>query len=82
MKMPITPDPHSSVMTDKTIAELNQVQGNKKVIWKAPAELWFKLDDGTVFRVKCEKCGSTIGIWIVAGPLLMCRKCGAQFVLA
>ena len=68
-------------MTDKTIPELNQISGNKRIIWKAPAELWFELEDRTVVRVKCENCGSTIGIWILEGPLLMCRKCGAQFVL-
>ena len=68
-------------MTDKTISELNKIPGNKKIIWKAPAELWFELEDKTVVRVKCEKCGSTIGIWILEGSLLMCRKCGAQFVL-
>ena len=68
-------------MTDKTIAELNQIPGNKKIIWKAPAELWFELEDRTVVRVKCEKCGSTIGIWILEGPLLMCKKCETQFVL-
>jgi hypothetical protein len=68
-------------MTDKTIAELNKTPGNKKIIWKAPAELWFELADGTVVRVKCENCGSTIGIWILEGSLLVCRKCGDKFVL-
>jgi hypothetical protein len=68
-------------MTDKTITELKKVSGSKRVIWKAPAELWFELEDGAIFRVKCEDCGSTIGIWILEGSLLMCRKCGAKSVL-